>query len=159
MVAGTPINRHTLAPRHSRTLIRLRDAGWPAAPKPTADAVRPIMTWMMATETSDDYVELLLEELGDSAEDLRAPSWNAAAVDADRPFRVAVIGAGMSGLLAAHRLRQAGIDVVVYEKNDEVGGTWLQNTLSRLQGRCRQPSLLLLLRTTRRLAAALLDAA
>jgi 4-hydroxyacetophenone monooxygenase len=41
---------------------------------------------------------------------------------------VAVIGAGMSGLLAAHRLRQAGIDVVVYEKNPEVGGTWLQNT-------------------------------
>jgi 4-hydroxyacetophenone monooxygenase len=111
-----------------RTLIQLRDAGWPAAPKPTADAVRPIMTWMMATETSDDYVELLLEELGDSGKDLRAPSWNAAAVDPERPLRVAVIGAGMSGLLAAHRLRQAGIDIVVYEKNDEVGGTWLENT-------------------------------
>ena len=38
------------------------------------------------------------------------------------------IGAGMSGLLAAHRLRQAGIDVVVFEKNADVGGTWLQNT-------------------------------
>ena len=34
----------------------------------------------------------------------------------------------MSGLLAAHRLRQAGIDVVVFEKNDDVGGTWLENT-------------------------------
>src|SRR5439155_12409468 len=42
-------------------------------------------------------------------------------------FRVAVIGAGMSGLLAAHRLRQAGVDVAVIEKNDDVGGTWWEN--------------------------------
>jgi 4-hydroxyacetophenone monooxygenase len=41
---------------------------------------------------------------------------------------VAIIGAGMSGLLAAHRLLQAGIEVVVLEKNDDVGGTWLDNT-------------------------------
>ena len=34
----------------------------------------------------------------------------------------------MSGLLAAHRLHQVGIDVVVFEKNADVGGTWLQNT-------------------------------
>ena len=46
----------------------------------------------------------------------------------DRPFRVAVIGAGMSGLVAAHRLHQAGVEVVVLEKNDDVGGTWLENS-------------------------------
>ncbi|HEX2784628.1 MAG TPA: NAD(P)/FAD-dependent oxidoreductase, partial [Ilumatobacteraceae bacterium] len=109
-------------------LIRLRDAGWPAAPKPTADTVRPIMTWMMSTDGSDDYVELLLEELGDPPADLRAPTWNAAEIAPGRDLRVAVIGAGMSGLLAAHRLRQVGIDAVVFEKNADVGGTWLQNT-------------------------------
>ena len=41
---------------------------------------------------------------------------------------VAVIGAGMSGILAAHRLTQAGIDCVVLDRNDDVGGTWLENT-------------------------------
>ncbi len=111
-----------------RALTGLRDAGWPAGRKPTADAVRPIMSWMMSTEASDDYLELLLEELGDPPADLRAPSWTAAEIAPDRAVRVAVIGAGMSGLLAAHRLRQAGIDVVVFEKNADVGGTWLQNT-------------------------------
>ncbi|MEP7113723.1 MAG: NAD(P)/FAD-dependent oxidoreductase [Ilumatobacteraceae bacterium] len=111
-----------------RSLIELRDSGWPTAPEPTAETVRPIITWMMATEASDDYLALLLEELGGSEEDLRAPSWSAAVVAPDRHVRVAVIGAGMSGLLAAHRLHQAGIEVVVYEKNAEVGGTWLQNT-------------------------------
>ena len=34
----------------------------------------------------------------------------------------------MSGLAAAHRLQQAGIEVVVLEKNDDVGGTWLENS-------------------------------
>ena len=109
-------------------LSRLRDAGWPAAPQPRAETVRPIMTWMMATDASDDYVELLLEELGDPSADLRAPAWTAAELAPDREFRVAVIGAGMSGLLAAHRLHQVGVDVVVFEKNADVGGTWLQNT-------------------------------
>ncbi|HEY0519062.1 MAG TPA: NAD(P)/FAD-dependent oxidoreductase, partial [Ilumatobacteraceae bacterium] len=111
-----------------RTLHELRDGGWPVAPEPTTDGMRPIMSWMMGSDASDDYLALLLEELGGSAQDLRAPSWSVDEVAPGRAFRVAVIGAGMSGLLAAHRLRQAGVEVVVFEKNDEVGGTWLQNT-------------------------------
>ena len=42
-------------------------------------------------------------------------------------FRVVVIGAGVSGMLAAIRLAEAGIDHVVLEKNADVGGTWLEN--------------------------------
>ena len=42
--------------------------------------------------------------------------------------RFAVIGAGMSGILAAIRLRQAGFDFTVFEKADRVGGTWRENT-------------------------------
>jgi 4-hydroxyacetophenone monooxygenase len=40
---------------------------------------------------------------------------------------VGIVGAGMSGIIAAHRLRQAGVEGVVFEKNDDVGGTWLEN--------------------------------
>ncbi len=43
-------------------------------------------------------------------------------------MRAAVIGAGMSGLLVAHRLRQAGLEVTIFEKNSDVGGTWHENT-------------------------------
>ena len=39
-----------------------------------------------------------------------------------------IIGAGMSGLLAAIRLERAGIPYVVIEKNADVGGTWLENS-------------------------------
>src|SRR6187402_3460441 len=44
-------------------------------------------------------------------------------------LRVAVIGAGMSGILAAIKLAEAGYgDVVLYEKADRLGGTWRENT-------------------------------
>ena len=41
--------------------------------------------------------------------------------------RVCVIGAGPSGLAAAKNCVQAGLDVVVFEKNDKVGGNWVFN--------------------------------
>jgi cation diffusion facilitator CzcD-associated flavoprotein CzcO len=46
----------------------------------------------------------------------------------DRPVRVAVIGAGMAGILATIKLRAQGFECVVFEKADRVGGTWRDNT-------------------------------
>jgi len=44
-------------------------------------------------------------------------------------MRFLVIGAGMSGILSAIKLREAGFgDTVVYEKADRLGGTWRENT-------------------------------
>ncbi len=39
-----------------------------------------------------------------------------------------IIGAGVSGLAMAIKLREAGIPFVIYEKNRTVGGTWLENS-------------------------------
>jgi len=41
---------------------------------------------------------------------------------------VAIIGSGMSGIVAAHRLAQAGVPFTIFEKNPEAGGTWFENT-------------------------------
>ena len=55
--------------------------------------------------------------------------------------RVAIIGAGFSGLCMAIRLRREGIeDFVVLERADEVGGTWRDNTYPGCQ--CDIPSAL-----------------
>jgi len=44
-----------------------------------------------------------------------------------RALRVAVIGAGISGILCGKRLRDEGFDYVIYEKHASVGGTWRDN--------------------------------
>ena len=82
--------------------------------------------------TWTEYVPLLEEELALLGRRSRGPGWRKADIAPDTDFRVVIIGAGMSGLLAAHRLAQAGVDFVVLEKNDDVGGTWYENTLSGL---------------------------
>ncbi|KAL3615578.1 hypothetical protein CASFOL_041239 [Castilleja foliolosa] len=42
-------------------------------------------------------------------------------------LKVAVIGAGVSGLATAQALKTEGHQVVVYEKSDQLGGTWVYN--------------------------------
>ncbi|MGB3355446.1 MAG: NAD(P)/FAD-dependent oxidoreductase [Mycobacterium sp.] len=56
-----------------------------------------------------------------------------------RPVRVAIIGAGMSGLCMAATLQDAGIDdFTIFEKAYDVGGTWRDNTYPGLH--CDVPS-------------------
>lgn len=43
-------------------------------------------------------------------------------------FRVAIIGAGIAGLTAALELADAGIDYEIFDRHDEVGGTWYTTT-------------------------------
>ena len=88
--------------------------------------IRRIVEWLSGTDLDDDYATMLIEELALSG-DQRAPSWSAADMTSAAP-RVVIIGAGMSGILAAHRLQQAGVPYTVLEKNQDVGGTWFENT-------------------------------
>ncbi|GAA3613850.1 NAD(P)/FAD-dependent oxidoreductase [Nonomuraea rosea] len=73
------------------------------------------------------YLPLLIEEVA-TRDDPAAPRWRKERLAPDRPFHVVIVGAGMSGLLAGHRLGQAGVPYTIVEKNDDVGGTWLENT-------------------------------
>lgn len=96
-------------------------------PASETDPLRRMLVFLCGEEVSDDYLVLLREELGEPGEDRRAPQWRKDDIDPGRDFLVAIVGAGMSGLLAAHRLGQAGIDYVILEKSHDVGGTWLDN--------------------------------
>jgi 4-hydroxyacetophenone monooxygenase len=107
-------------------LIRFRDEGCKPAPDPTPERLRRLIEFVSGP-LSDDYLRLFEEELALGGVDHRQPSWRASEIAPDRTMKAAVIGAGMSGIVAAHRLLQAGFSVHVYEKNADVGGTWLEN--------------------------------
>jgi 4-hydroxyacetophenone monooxygenase len=108
-------------------LIRFRDHGCAPAPQPGPEQRRRLIEFV-AGPLDEDHLALFEEELALGGIDHRAPSWRAAEVAPDRAVTVAVIGAGMSGIVTAQRLRQAGFTVRVYEKNADVGGTWLENS-------------------------------
>ena len=109
-------------------LIRFRDGGSIPAPVPSDEQLLRIMEYAVGGAAMGEYLPLLEEELAYRGEDRRAPSWRKDDIAPGVDFGVVIVGAGMSGLLAAHRLRQAGVDFVVVEKNDDVGGTWLENS-------------------------------
>lgn len=50
-------------------------------------------------------------------------------VDDYRPIKIIVIGAGLSGILAGIRFPQyiKNLELTIYDKNPEVGGTWYEN--------------------------------
>lgn len=56
-----------------------------------------------------------------------------------RKLRVATIGAGFSGLIFAHKIQheqpelQEFIEHVIFEANDDIGGTWKVNTYPGVQ--------------------------
>ncbi|HSP97176.1 MAG TPA: NAD(P)/FAD-dependent oxidoreductase [Candidatus Dormibacteraeota bacterium] len=105
-----------------------RDRGCSLPPPPSSETIRAMMSFMVGDEVSDEYVPMFLEEMALDSGDARDIEWAAVPAERRAAFQVVVIGAGMSGLLAAIRLERAGVPYVVIEKNDGVGGTWLENS-------------------------------
>ena len=97
-----------------------------ASPVTDGDDLTKILEWLVPDPHLVEHRPLYLQEAG--LFDFRAPKWSVAELASNKVLRVAVIGAGMSGILAAHRLTQAGCTVTVFEKNDQIGGTWLENS-------------------------------
>lgn len=96
------------------------DAGLaPAVPAPTGQALVELLELATGEPVPTEYAEMVAQDMGFTAAVTRVAGPNT--------FAVIVIGAGVSGLLAAIKLREAGIAHVVLEKNYDVGGGWLEN--------------------------------
>jgi 4-hydroxyacetophenone monooxygenase len=109
-------------------IVAYRDGGCVLPPAPDAATVHEMMSFLVAEPVPAEYVPLVLEELELDGRDARDLDWFATADEsAKADAHVVVIGAGMSGVLAAIRLREAGISFTVIEKNAGVGGTWFEN--------------------------------
>jgi len=94
----------------------------PAVPAPVGDLLVRMMSICMGEPVDPDYAPMMAEDMGFTA----APARRWLSGDPNQLSAI-VIGAGVSGLLASAKLTQAGIRHVILEKNDGVGGTWLNN--------------------------------
>jgi len=105
-----------------------RDGGSVLPPPPDAATIQKMMSFLVAEDIADEYVPMMLEELEFDGHDARDLGWGDTIPDeAKQGFPVVVIGCGMSGLLAAIKLHEAGIPFTVIEKNAGPGGTWFEN--------------------------------
>jgi 4-hydroxyacetophenone monooxygenase len=104
-----------------------RDRGCPEPAPVDAGLLKRMMDWLVCEDVPNEYVPMLLEEMELGGHDERGTAFTSDS-SARADFPVLVIGCGMSGLLAAIRLHQAGIPFTVIEKNAGVGGTWWENT-------------------------------
>ena len=81
-----------------------------------------MMRFCLGENVAEEYVPMMLQEMEFTPDPIPRSCF-----DTDSALSVAIIGAGVSGIAAAIRCRQAGIPFEVFEKNRDVGGTWLEN--------------------------------
>jgi 4-hydroxyacetophenone monooxygenase len=113
------------ARRLAESALRAHAASGAPEHELTRAELASVFGFLIGDASTDHWEGFLTEELALPGDDPRRPSWHVD--DTTGPFRCAVVGAGASGIAAAHRLRQAGVAVTVFEKNGDVGGTWLEN--------------------------------
>lgn len=103
-----------------------RDRGCPEPEPVSPELLKRMMDWLVCEDVPAEYVDMLLEEMELDGTDARA-SARPQHPEAAAELPVVIIGCGMSGLLAAIRLQEAGFPYTVVEKNEGVGGTWFEN--------------------------------
>ena len=94
-------------------------------PLPTEAEMVEMMSVCLGERVPPEYAPMAMEEMGFRSRDL---NWHGERPARAAGFRVLVVGAGFSGIVAAHRLRQLGIPFEIVDKNADLGGTWYENT-------------------------------
>jgi 4-hydroxyacetophenone monooxygenase len=125
----TPEEEHQVRQKALAVLQSYRTNPRPVPPMPAGEMLVKMMSYVMGDTVPERYAQMLEEDLNVGAHDPKDICWERPPSPLRlRSFHVIVIGAGMSGLLAAIKLQRAGIPYTVIEKNAAIGGTWYENT-------------------------------
>lgn len=99
------------------------------APTPDKATLKKMMDYCATQPIPDEYIPFVTQELAlDGRENLKPGKGIKLDPEAAAAFKVLIIGAGMSGIVCAIALQEAGVPFEIIEKNPEVGGTWYDNT-------------------------------
>lgn len=115
-----------------RLIATLRDYAEndrPLPPAPDSARLQVMCDVAVGQPVPPEYLPMVLEELNFDQTDVKSVKWRQPVpLKVLKRYHVLVIGIGYSGLAMAIKLKEAGIPFTVVEKNDDVGGTWLENT-------------------------------
>ena len=92
---------------------------------PSDDELNQMMNYIVGDIVAADYIPMMLQDLNIHSK--FSPVAGKSLRDETSSLEVLIIGAGMSGILAAIKLAEMGIKFKIYEKNDDIGGTWYEN--------------------------------
>jgi 4-hydroxyacetophenone monooxygenase len=106
-------------------LGKWREGEIPPPPTLSDQQITDMLSVCMGETVPAEFGPMMAEEAGFTERDI---SWtDGVPTEKLVDFGVLIIGAGISGIGAAIKLRGLNIPYVVIEKNDAVGGTWLEN--------------------------------
>ena len=121
--------RHEIIDRAVSALADLRDSRISVPASPSKSKFASQIEFSVAETVPDGYVEMIMEEIDFLDRDrLWKEKLSEVGPTSFEDFKVLIIGAGMSGLGFAAKLKSCGINFEILEKNSSVGGTWLENS-------------------------------
>ena len=101
----------------------------PLPPAPPRALLQKMADTAVGRHVPEEYLPMIYDELNFDGKDAKTVQWrHQPSTEKLVAFRVLVIGAGFSGIAMGAKLQEAGYDYVIIEKNDNVGGTWYENT-------------------------------
>ncbi len=111
------------------TLEDYAKSGRPLPPTPDQAQLQHMCDVAVGQSVPSEYLPMVLEELNFDRTDAKSVRWRKPVPqEVLDKYHVLVIGLGYSGLAMAIKLKEAGIPFTVIEKNDDVGGTWYENS-------------------------------
>lgn len=114
--------------RLSDVLVRHYRANADVPPMPEGPLLQQMLSTAAGEPVAEDYVAMMREDLDAERADPGRLRWRKPIEPTVlEGFHTLIIGAGMSGLCAAIRLREAGLPFTIIEKNQGIGGSWYEN--------------------------------
>lgn len=114
--------------RVASEMVRHGEGRAPALARPDLSMMRRMMSVAVGEEVNSEYVPMVLEQMQLATGESRLVSLpRKRNADAKNGFHAVIVGAGPSGICAAVQLKEMGVPFTLIEKNEEIGGTWLEN--------------------------------
>ena len=122
---GYQIPQDCIDDLHEKLVHVLTTPGAAKSNNPPVELMQKMMSVGVGEPVEDEFIPMVIEQAGFERKPARRQ--NTQRVPPPPGFKVLVIGAGLTGILAGIELQRAGYEHIIIEKNEEVGGTWWKN--------------------------------